>query len=55
MGACGSEVCVGKKTSSQLKRPNTIKAMVVKPTKKDLDSSIDNYEEKIRTQHTIFA
>ena len=26
--------------------------MVVKPTKRDLDSSMDNYEEKIKTQDT---
>ena len=29
--------------------------MVVKPTKRDLDSSMDNYEEKIKTQDTILA
>ena len=55
MGACGSEVCVGKKQSSQQRRPNTIRAVIVKPTKRDLDSSMDNYEEKIRTQNDLLA
>ena len=55
MGACGSEVCVGKKQSAQQRRPNTIRAVIVKPTKRDLDSSMDNYEEKIRTQNDLLA
>ena len=46
MGACGSAVCVGKKVSSQTK-PNTIKAIITKPSPADLDSSMDCYDEKI--------
>ena len=54
MGACGNAVCVGKKSSTQT-RPNTIKPVVTKPAELDLDSSMDNYDEKLTAQIDLLA
>ena len=55
MGACESGLCVGKKSSAQQNRPNTIRAVITKPNYYDLDSSMDLYDDKLTAQSDLLA